>query len=137
MKHSKTNNDILIILLCVVFAINAVFSLFVFHHTLSLCSSLLQSMSLQCYRGHSLLSLVLHLPCPRGFPLCVPSLCSTPAQVLRSLQCLSLCLAFFVFVSLCVKKISSIFRNSPYKVMTVFPAGGKYQNRSCYYCLCL
>lgn len=35
------------------------------------------------------LSSVPHLSCPRGFSLCAPSLCTTPAQVLRSLQSLS------------------------------------------------
>ena len=56
------------------------------HHPLSLCCSLLQSPCPQQHRGHYPLSLVLHLSCPRGFSLCVPSLCSTPAHVLRSLQ---------------------------------------------------
>lgn len=113
-KLNMQNNDALRLKMCihVVFVINAVLvrtAVDVLHHPLSFCCSLLQSLCPQYHRGHYPLSLVLHLSCPRGFSLCVPSLCSTPAQVLRSLRSPSLLLAvsvspscFFVFVSLFV-----------------------------------
>lgn len=92
----------------------------VLRHPLSFCCSLLRSLCPQCHRGHYPLSLVLHLSCPRGFSLCVPSLCSPPAQVLRSLQSpphsdwLSLRLPF-AFLSLsrrCVKKAATLLKQA-------------------------
>lgn len=108
-KLNMLNNDALRLKMCVhvVFVISAVLvrtAFDVLHHPLSFYCP-------QYHRGHCQLSLVLHLSCPRGFSLCVPPLCSTPAQVLRSLQSPSLQLAvsvspscFFVFVSLSVWK---------------------------------
>lgn len=115
MYGCENLHDVLIILLCVVFAMNAVLvgtAFDVLHHPLSLCSSFLQSMCLQCHRGHSMLSLVLPLSCPCGFSLCVSSFCSTPALVLRSLQSLSLWLPVSVSPSCLFVFAHSVWKKS-------------------------
>lgn len=92
----------------------------VLHHPLRFCCRLLQS---SCPQYHGGCLLVLHLSCPCGFSLCVSSLCSTPAQVVRSLQspltmidclwCCPFCSFFFFFLLLLARlKIKQVHYES-------------------------
>lgn len=108
MKKNKKNQTVYTVYLFSYCFVRTAFD--VLHHPLSF---LLQSLVVPQSAVSQGLSLVPHLSCPCGFSLCVPSLCSTPARLVRSPQssltssvCLHVFLLFCLCLAICERKKS-------------------------------